>query len=101
MGPWGNSVWPFLSSFVTRDIRGRVWNPAERLDRITVLKGFTTWAAEYVLREKELGSLETGKLADFIVIDKDYFTIPENDLGKIETLLTAVGGNIVYRSSEF
>ena len=99
--PWGNSVWPFLSSFVTRDIGGRVWNPAERLDRITVLKGFTTWAAEYVLREKELGSLETGKLADFIVIDKDYFTIPENDLGKIETLLTAVGGNIVYRSSEF
>ena len=103
--PWGNSVWAFLASFVTRDLTGdrrdgRVWNLKERIDRITALKASTIWAAEYMLRETDLGSLEEGKLADFIVIDKDYFTIPETELEKIKTLLTVIGGKVVYRSDE-
>ena len=99
--PWGNTIWPFLSSFVIREINGKLLNPTEKIDRVTVLKGYTTRGAEYLLREKDLGSLEVGKLADFIVIDKDYFTVPEKELETIKTLLTAVGGKVVFRSSAY
>ena len=80
---------------------GRIWGPEEKLDRISGLRGWTTWAAESVLREKDLGSLEKGKLADFIVIDRDYFTIPEMDIKKIKNLMTAVGGKVIYQSPDF
>ena len=99
--PWGNGVWPFVGSFVHREINGKVWGAEEKLDRITVLKAYTNWAAEYVLRDQDLGSLEMGKLADFIVIDKDYFTVPEKEIDRIQTLLTVVGGKTVYRSPQF
>ena len=99
--PWDNSIWPYIAFFVTREEKGQTWMPEQRIDRITALRGITTLGAEYVLREKDLGSLEVGKLADFIVIDKDYFTIPESQIKNIKTLATAIGGRLVYRSPEF
>ncbi len=47
-------------------------------------------------REDKLGSIETGKLADLIVIDRDYMTIPEDEIHEINVLLTMVGGKVVY-----
>ncbi|MCH7803418.1 MAG: amidohydrolase family protein [Acidobacteria bacterium] len=98
--PW-YGFWPTFAFYITREWDGRVWGPEEKLDRISGLRGWTTWAAESVLREKDLGSLEKGKLADFIVIDRDYFTIPEMDIKKIKNLMTAVGGKVIYRSPDF
>ena len=57
---------------------------------------FTRWAAEYVLRENVLGSIEPGKWADLMVLDRDYMTIPENEISKTQVLLTMVGGRIAY-----
>ena len=96
--PYRNSVWPWVAFYVTRELKGNVWTPEERIDRISALRGWTSWAAEYVLKEKEIGTLEPGKLADFAVIDRDYFTIPEKELFNIKTLMTGLGGKIVYRS---
>jgi hypothetical protein len=61
----------------------------------------TNWAAEYVLRADKLGSLERGKLADLLVLDRDYFTVPEREIRKIKPLLTVVGGKIVHQAPNF
>ena len=65
------------------------------------MKGWTIWAAEYMSREKQLGSLEPGKLADFIVIDQDYFTIPETEINNIKTLMTVIGGQVKFKAPNF
>jgi predicted amidohydrolase YtcJ len=95
---------PFLDiqTFITReDDEGQVIGPDERVDRVTALKMITRWAAEYVIREDVLGSLEVGKWADLIVLDRDYMTIPENQIKDIKVLLTLVGGKPIYVGPEF
>lgn len=88
---------PFFMPWLTisRVTDGWVWNPEERIDRVRALKLYTRWAARYVMKEDKLGSLEEGKFADLVVLDRDYFTIPENDILKIRPLMTMTGGNIV------
>jgi len=87
---------------VTRkDSEGRTWGPKQAVDKETALKMFTRWAAEYVLRENVLGSLETGKWADFVIIDRDYLNTRDEELSKINVQLTAVAGKVVYTDPEF
>ena len=51
--------------------------------------------------ENERGSLEVGKLADLAVLDQDYMTVPIHDIADIESVLTIVGGKVVYAASPF
>jgi hypothetical protein len=95
-------VWNDLELAMTRkDRKGKVWGPQERLDRTEALKTATIWAAEYVLKPDRLGSIETGKLADLVVLDKDYMTIPVEEVSEIQPQLTVVGGKIVFVHSNF
>jgi predicted amidohydrolase YtcJ len=56
-----------------------------------------TWNAAYLMfAEKETGSIEPGKLADMVVISKDFATCPEDDIKDIEPVETIVGGKVVY-----
>ncbi|MBI2823020.1 MAG: amidohydrolase family protein [Acidobacteria bacterium] len=80
---------------VTRKYDGKVWQPEERIDRVHALKMWTSWASEYVRKPEKLGSLEVGKFADLLVIDRDYFTIPEDDILKVRPLMTMVGGKMI------
>ncbi|MBI4441763.1 MAG: amidohydrolase family protein [Acidobacteria bacterium] len=85
--------------YMTRNINGRILNPAEALDRVEVLKMYTNWAAEYVMKDDDLGSLEVGKFADFTVLDRDYFQVPVEEIHDIVPQMTVVGGKPVYLHS--
>ena len=76
------------------------WYPDEALSRTEALRGFTLDAAYAAFMEDQVGSLEVGKKADFIVIDRDLMTIPENELPKIRVLETWLDGKAIYRDSE-
>ncbi|MBI4464326.1 MAG: amidohydrolase family protein, partial [Acidobacteria bacterium] len=100
---WDGNIWGFMEFFVTRRMPhdGVTYARQEAMDRVSLMKAATIWGAEQLLNEKNIGSLEVGKLADFIVIDKDYFTIPENQIGTIKTLLTATGGKVVFKAPNY
>jgi len=72
------------------------WIPEEALSREEALYA-STMAGAYAMRAEDvLGSIEIGKLADFVVIPVDYMTIPAEDICKIEPDMTVIGGEVVY-----
>lgn len=73
------------------------WFPEEALSREEALRGHTVAGAYLMHAEDILGSIEVGKLADFVVIPVDYMTIPAEDIWKIKPDMTIIGGEIVYR----
>jgi len=93
-----------LYSAVTRtDQRGNPeggWYPRQSLTREEALHGFTIGAAYAGHLEHVTGTLESGKWADFIVLDRDYFTIPESEIWQIQVLETWVGGRKVFDRDE-
>ena len=91
-------MWTLL---MHRKVEGQVYAPEEAVDRTIVLKMWTQWASRYVMKENDLGSLETGKFADFVVLDKDYFTIPVEQIPTIRPQMTVMDGKIRYLGSEF
>ena len=72
------------------------WYGGEKLNREETLHSFTLAAAFAAHQEDRLGSLEPGKWADFIVVDRDFFEIPESEIDDIQVLQTWVGGELVY-----
>lgn len=71
--------------------------PAERLSLVDALKLFTIDSAYSSFEEEIKGSLEIGKLADMIVLDRDIFTIDEDDIKDIKVDMTVVDGKIVFK----
>jgi len=95
-------VWADLERGITRkDLKGKVWGAQERVDRPNMLRTITSWAAEYVLKPDKLGMIQPGRLADLAVLDRDYLTIPEDDISEIQALLTVFDGKLVFVNSQF
>jgi predicted amidohydrolase YtcJ len=94
-----------LDMFVNRRIRrsddpvdtGEIVMPEEAVSRATALRLYTSRAAEWLFAEDLAGSLEAGKWADFIVLDRDYFAIPQDQILDNKVILTVVGDLIVYQ----
>ncbi|MCA1563706.1 MAG: amidohydrolase [Acidobacteria bacterium] len=72
------------------------WAPDQRMSREEALKSFTLDAAYAAHVERELGSLETGKLADLLVLSKDVMTVPAPEILTVTVVTTIIGGRIVY-----
>jgi predicted amidohydrolase YtcJ len=95
-------LWDDIRAAVTRkDRNGKVWGPQDKVDRPTALRMLTRWAADYFLRGDQIGSIEKGKSADLVVLDKDYMTIPEDDIVKIAPQMTVFDGKIIFLHPAF
>jgi predicted amidohydrolase YtcJ len=91
-----------LETLVTRkDNEGKVWGAQQKISRREALLTVTRWNARYTLREDRIGSIERGKLADFTIIDKDYLTVPEDNISDIKVVMTILGGNPTYIETSF
>jgi predicted amidohydrolase YtcJ len=78
-----------------------VRGPEETPSRQDAVRMYTIGSAWFSRDEKKRGSLEAGKLADLAVLNKDYMTVPLEQIGSIESLLTMVGGKIVYAAGPY
>jgi hypothetical protein len=79
---------------------GPDWHLEEAVSREEALR-MLTWAPAYAaFHEKELGSLEPGKLADITVFSKDIMTVPPADILKARAVMTVVGGEIVWQAPQ-
>jgi predicted amidohydrolase YtcJ len=76
------------------------WQPDQRLSREETLASFTINAAFAAHAERDLGSLEPGKLADLVVLSKDVMTVPPREILTTRVLRTIIGGRVVYEDSE-
>ena len=72
------------------------WIPEQAMTREEALRAATNAGAYTMFAEDILGSIEVGKLADFVVIPVDYMTIPAEDIWKIEPDMTVIGGEVVH-----
>ncbi|MFM7767635.1 MAG: amidohydrolase, partial [Bacteroidota bacterium] len=70
--------------------------PEQKLTRQEALKSFTIWPAYGCFMENRLGSIEIGKIADFIILDTDIMQCPESDIWKTKVLETYIGGKKVF-----
>ena len=80
---------------------GPAWLPEERISLPDAIAAYTIRGAYLDFSEKETGSIEVGKLADLVVIDKNLFEIPPSEIYKAKVLLTLLGGKEVYRAPGF
>ncbi len=84
-----------------RSGKGEVILPEEAVSRATTLRMFTSRAAEWLFAENIAGSLEPGKVADFVVMDKDYFSVPKEEIVNNKVILTVVGDLIIYQDPQW
>jgi predicted amidohydrolase YtcJ len=73
------------------------WVPEQKITVEEALRAYTVDAAWSVFRERDLGTIETGQLADFVLIDRDLRAIPPETLREAKVVMTVVGGTVVYR----
>ncbi|MEO8060663.1 MAG: amidohydrolase [Burkholderiales bacterium] len=76
-------------------------NADPALSRIDTLRAITLVAAHQLRTEQRVGSIEVGKFADLIVLDKDFMTVPDDELARNRVLLTMVGGKVVMAIDAF
>jgi predicted amidohydrolase YtcJ len=90
---------PALYWFVTgKNLRGDVVRREENLTREQALRVYSRGGAWFSFQEKKRGPIAPGYLADLILVDKDYMTVPEEQIPWIRSVMTIVGGKVVYEA---
>ena len=96
--PFTEFQWLLLDSKNAGGVRR---GPEQTPTRADALRTYTIGSAWFSFDENKRGSLEPGKLADLAVLSKDYLTVPLDQISSIESLLTMVGGKIVYAAGPY
>jgi predicted amidohydrolase YtcJ len=91
ISPWLN----FYTMITGKNLKGEVVNAGQTLTREETL-WLATAANKWFIEEDDLGSIEAGNHADLAVLDRDYFTVPEEEITRLRSVLTVVGGRVVH-----
>ena len=94
-----NPIANFYASVTRRTLDGHPpggYEPGQKMTRRQALASYTVHAAHGGFEEHRLGTIETGKLADFTVFSQDIMSIPEDRILSTKVDLTIVGGKVVY-----
>ncbi|WP_183565839.1 amidohydrolase [Mucilaginibacter sp. SP1R1] len=94
-----NPIYTFYAAVERKDLKGFPeggFQPENALTRREALRGITIWAAKANFEEKEKGSLEPGKYADFVMLDKDIMKVKGAELSKVKVIKTYINGVNVY-----
>jgi predicted amidohydrolase YtcJ len=95
----GEPMIEFYAAVARKSIKGESgegWHPEQAVSRDDALKMFTVWPAYAAFQEKDKGSIEVGKLADFTVLSRDIMKIPEKEILETRNEMTVIGGEIIY-----
>jgi predicted amidohydrolase YtcJ len=97
-GTAANQTLPFteLAFTVTGQMVGGALVNRQSISREDALIAYTRKNAYFVFQENNLGSLQPGKLADLVILDRDYLTVPAEQIRRIRPVMTMLGGRIVY-----
>ena len=90
----------FRAAVFRKDDQGKPeggWRLDQSIGRLEALNAMTTWAARANFEEDSRGSLEAGKWADIVILDKDLVEDDEDSLWNAKVLATIVGGDVLYR----
>lgn len=91
----------YMQKAVTRvDDRGEKIAPEEAINRKQAFLALTRWAARFIGAEKNLGSIEPGKLADLVVFDGNLLDVPIDHLSDLKPVMTLVGGKVAYEKHD-
>src|SRR6059058_290970 len=96
--PWLSLYWLVIGKTVGGTALYREGN---RLDRMEALRLYTVGSAWFSSEDGKKGAIIPGQLADLSVLSADYFAVPEEEIKRIESVLTIVGGKVVYAAKEF
>lgn len=96
--PWLSLAWLVTG----RTLSGLQLYPARnRMDRDTALRLYTSGSAQLTGESEAKGTITQGKYADLAVLSADYFAVADEDIARIESLLTVTGGKIVYAAGDY
>jgi len=78
-----------------------LYSESNRLDRTEALRLYTTGSSWFSSEQDKKGTIAPGQLADLSVLSADYFSVPDDEIKNISSVLTVVGGKVVYAAAEF
>lgn len=96
--PWVGISWMVTGQSVSGT---EVLAKDNRLSRVEALGLFTRKAAWFMNAESELGMIAPGHLADFVLLDRDYFVVPEAQIKNVSSVLTVMDGRVVYGAQDY
>jgi predicted amidohydrolase YtcJ len=96
--PWVSLYWMVSGRTVGGTL---LYDEANKLDRLEALRRYTQGSAWFSGEETKKGTIAPGQLADLAVLSSDYFTVPEEEIKAIESVLTILDGKVVYAADEF